>query len=64
MSDPLDAFKDQAFYWEARRLRDEQRRRLGISREADRPANVVSFAEFREQRIKRILTDKPIKPAA
>jgi hypothetical protein len=23
MSDPLDAFKDQAFYWEARRLREE-----------------------------------------
>jgi hypothetical protein len=58
MQDPLDAYKEQAFYWEARRLRDEQRQRLGISREADRPANVVSFAEFRERRIQRP-DDKP-----
>jgi hypothetical protein len=64
MLDPLDAFKDQAFYWEARRLREEQRQRLGISRQADRPANVVSFAEFREQRMQRSPTDKPTKPAA
>ena len=39
------------FYWEARRLRNQQRRRLGIGRESDRPANVVSFREFRERRV-------------
>jgi hypothetical protein len=63
MQDPLDAYRDQAFYWEARRLRDEQRRRLGIGREYDGPNNVVSFREFRERRIQR-LDDKPTKPAA
>ena len=51
--DPLGAYRDQVFYWEARRLRKEQRQRLGISREADCSANVVSFAEFREQRMQR-----------
>jgi hypothetical protein len=28
MQDSLDAFKDQVFYWEARRIRDEQRRQF------------------------------------
>jgi hypothetical protein len=64
MNDPLDAFRDQDFYWEARRLREEQRQRLGIvGRQGDRPANVVSFREFRERRVQRSI-DKPIKPAA
>jgi hypothetical protein len=62
MQDPLDTHKTQA-YWEERRLRDEQRQRLGISREYNGPDNVVSFREFRERRLQKS-TDKPIKPAA
>jgi hypothetical protein len=65
MNDPLDAYRDQAFYWEARRLRDEQRQRLGIvGRQGDRPANVVNFAEYRERRIRRSSDEPPPKPAA
>jgi hypothetical protein len=62
--DPLDRFKDQVFYREALRLREEQRQRLGIvGRQSGQLANVVSFAEFRERRMQR-LGDKPTKPAS
>jgi hypothetical protein len=64
MQDPLDAFRDQTFYWEARRLQDEQRRRLGIGRESSRPSNVVSFREFRERRLEGPVDRPPTKPAA
>jgi hypothetical protein len=63
MQDPLDRYKDQVFYREALRLREEQRQRLGIvGRQGDRPANVVSFAEFRERRMQQSPVDKPTKP--
>jgi hypothetical protein len=65
VSDPLDAYRDQAFYWEARRLREEQRQRLGIvGRQGDRPANVVDFREYRERRLQRLDGEPPPKSAA
>jgi hypothetical protein len=53
-------FRDQMFYSEMLRLREDQRRR------EDRPSNVVSFAQYRrelQQRVQRP-TNKPTKPAA
>jgi hypothetical protein len=53
-------FRDQMFYSEMLRLREDQRRR-----EVSRPSNVVSFEQFRQQRqIAHSPTDKPTKPAA
>ena len=53
-------FRDQVFYRETLRLRDDQRRR------EDRPSNVVSFAQYRREQQQRMPspTDKPTKPAA
>jgi hypothetical protein len=54
-------FRDQVFYREMLRLREDQRRR------EDRPSNVVSFAQYRRreqlQRVQRS-TDEPTKPPA
>jgi hypothetical protein len=54
-------FRDQVFYREMLRLREDQRRR------EDRPSNVVSFTQYRRreqlQRVQRS-TDKPTKPPA
>ena len=59
----LDDFKDQAFYWEARRLRDEQRQRLGVERKAD-TSNVVSLDQYR-RKVQRSPADQPpFKPAS
>jgi hypothetical protein len=53
-------FSDQLFYREMLRLREDQRRR-----EVSRPSNVVSFEQFRQQRlVVQSSTDKPTKPAA
>jgi hypothetical protein len=43
----LDSFRDQVFYAEACRLRDEQRSRMELR---DRPSNVVSIEQYRQQR--------------
>jgi hypothetical protein len=53
-------FKDQMFYREMLRLREDQRRR------DDRPSNVVSFAQYRREQQQRVQSpaDKPTKPAA
>ena len=53
-------FRDQVFYREMLRLREDQRRR------EDRPSNVVSFAQYRREQQQRMQspTDKPTKPAA
>jgi hypothetical protein len=53
-------FRDQMFYSEMLRLREDQRRR------EDRPSNVVSFAQYRLEQQQRMPspTDKPTKPAA
>jgi hypothetical protein len=61
----LEAFRDQVFYAEAVRLRDEQRQRLGVKGKAD-SSNVVSFAQYRREQQQRVQwpTDKPTKPAA
>ncbi len=63
MQDPSDTNKTRA-YWEAWRLRDQQRRQLGIGREYNGPDNVVSFREFRERRVQRPDNGPPVKPAA
>jgi hypothetical protein len=59
----LESFRDQVFYAEAVRLREEQRNRL---EPRNRLSNVVSFAQYRreQQRVQRPPTDKPTKPAA
>jgi hypothetical protein len=63
MQDPLDRFKDQVFYREAVRLRDEQRSRMELR---NRSSNVVSFAQYRREHPQHVHrpTDKPTKPAA
>ena len=58
----LRDFRDQMFYREMLRLRDEQRQRLGIG--GDRSTNVVSLDRYRRERQVRRPTDKPTKPAA
>ena len=57
MQDPLDKFRDQAFYWEAVRLRDEQRQRLRAE-----VSNVVSLDEYR-RKVQRPPVE-PLKPAS
>jgi len=54
-------FRDQVFYREMLRLREDQRRR-----EMHTPSNVVSFERFRREQQQRVQrpTDKPTKPAA
>ena len=44
----LDEFKGKAFYWEARRLQEEQRRRSADK--LQQPAKVVSLDEYRRRR--------------
>ena len=44
----LEAFRDQVFYTEAVRLREEQRQRLGVGGKAD-SSNVVSFEQYRQR---------------
>ena len=61
MEDPLDRFKDQVFYREAIRLRDEQRSRMGLR---NRSSNVVSFEQYRREHPVQRPTDRPTKPAA
>jgi hypothetical protein len=53
-------FRDQVFYWEMIRLREDQRLR------ENRPSNVVSFEQYRREQQQRVQspTDKPTKPAA
>lgn len=53
-------FRDQLFYREMLRLREDQRLR------ETRPSNVVSFAQYRreQQQCVQRPTDKPTKPAA
>jgi hypothetical protein len=53
-------FRDQVFYREMLRLREDQRRR------EDRPSNVVSFAQYRREQQQRAQrsTEEPTKPAA
>ena len=41
----LEAFRDQVFYAEAVRLRDEQRQRLGVGSKAN-SSNVVRLDQF------------------
>ena len=57
--DPLDAFKDQAFYWEARRIRDEHRQRFGVG-----VSNVVSLDEYRRKVQRPPVDQPPLKPAS
>ena len=45
--DNLDRWKGEAFYWEAVRLRDEQRKRLLNERSFN---NVVSLVEYRKRK--------------
>jgi|HubBroStandDraft_6_1064221.scaffolds.fasta_scaffold900467_2 hypothetical protein len=54
-------FRDQMFYREMLRLREDQRQR-----EVSRPSNVVSFAQYREQqRVQRLDNNRPpTKPVA
>jgi hypothetical protein len=58
----LDAFRDQVFYREAVRLRDEQRQRLGIG--GDRASNIVSLDRYRRERQVQRPTGKLTKPTA
>jgi hypothetical protein len=53
-------FRDQVFYWEMIRLREDQRL------PENRPSNVVSFEQYRREQQQRVQspTDKPTKPAA
>jgi hypothetical protein len=53
-------FRDQMFYREMLRLREDQRLR------ETRPSNVVSFAQYRRELQHRVQrpADKPTKPAA
>jgi hypothetical protein len=53
-------FRDQVFYWEMIRLREDQRLR------ENPPSNVVSFEQYRREQQQRVQspTDKPTKPAA
>jgi hypothetical protein len=53
-------FRDQVFYWEMIRLREDQRLR------ENRPSNVLSFEQYRREQQQRVQspTDKPTKPAA
>ena len=51
-------------YWEGRRLREERRRQLGISRVYNGPDNVVPFLEFWERRMQRPDSRPPVKPIA
>jgi hypothetical protein len=53
-------FRDQVFYREMLRLREDQRLR------ENRPSNVVSFAQYRREQQQRVQrpADKPTKPAA
>jgi hypothetical protein len=53
-------FRDQMFYREMLRLREDQRLR------ETRPSNVVSFAQYRRELQLRVQrpADKPTKPAA
>ena len=53
-------FRDQVFYREMVRLREDQRLR------ENRPSNVVSFEQYRREQQQRVQrpTDKPTKPAA
>ena len=55
-------FRDQVFYREMLRLRDEQRQRLGIG--GDRASNIVSLDRYRRERSVQRPTDRPTKPAA
>jgi hypothetical protein len=52
-------FRDQVFYREMLRLREDQRQR-----EVSRPSNVVSFAQYheRQQRMQRSDNRSPTKP--
>ena len=59
----LEAFRDQVFYAEAVRLRDEQRQRLGVGGKAN-SSNVVSLEQYRREQCVQRPTDKPTKPAA
>jgi hypothetical protein len=51
MQDPLDAFRDQVFYREAVRLRDEQRSRMELRNQS---SNVVSFEQYRREQQQRV----------
>jgi hypothetical protein len=57
----LEAFRDQVFYAEAVRLREEQRSRMELR---NRSSNVVSFEQYRRELQQRPQTpvDKPTKP--
>jgi hypothetical protein len=59
----LEAFRDQVFYAEAVRLRDEQRQRLGVGDKAN-SSNVVRLDQYRRERQVQRPTDKSTKPAA
>jgi hypothetical protein len=59
----MEPFRDQVFYWEMIRLREEQRSRIAELR--DRSSNVVSFERYRQQHAQRAIEPiDPLKPAS
>jgi hypothetical protein len=59
----LDSFRDQVFYAEAVRLREEQHSRMELR---NRSSNVVSFEQYRREQQQRVQrpADKPTNPPA
>jgi hypothetical protein len=58
----LEAFRDQVFYAEAVRLRDEQRQRLGVGCKAE-SSNVIQLDQYR-RKVQRLVDQPPLKPAS
>jgi hypothetical protein len=55
----MEPFRDQMFYWEMVRLREEQRSRM-----VELP-NVVSFERYRQQQAQMLIEPiNPLKPAS
>jgi hypothetical protein len=61
----MEPFRDQVFYREMVRLREEQRSRIVELR--DRPSNVISLERYRQQQAQRLsepTNPPPLKPAS